>query len=181
MEDGGCVLTHQRLKETCGGDDCLACRSVAAGKSCLYCILFIGLQRRYLREGVEVLVCSLEARKISLVLAKCNKTKCWFLVINYNKRFLTSSFADVSSLVLADVVVPVAVVNIYRQAVFTVKIIWVTCEETRDIQFQLLCLSLRRNLLVSFIHVFFPSGRKNCSIFKASLKYFNTFLKKSCP
>lgn len=64
-------------------------------------------------------MCSLERRKISLVLAKCN-SQCWFLVIKYNKEFLTSSFADVSSLVLADVVIPVTVVNIYRQAVFTV-------------------------------------------------------------
>lgn len=65
MEDGGRVLTHHRLKETCGGDEGLTCRSVAAGQSYVYCILFIGLQLRYLRAEVEVLVCSLEKRKIS--------------------------------------------------------------------------------------------------------------------
>lgn len=78
-------------------------------------------------------MCSLEERKISLVLAKCNKTLNAGFWLSTPIKFLTSSFADVSSLVLADVVIPVAVVNIYRQAVFTVKIIWVTCEETRHL------------------------------------------------
>lgn len=43
--------------------------------------------------------------------------------------YLTSPLADVSSFVITVVVVPVAVVNKYRQAVFTEIVVWVTCEE----------------------------------------------------
>lgn len=43
--------------------------------------------------------------------------------------YLTPPLADVSSFVLAVVVVPVAAVNKYRQTVFTVIVVWVTCEE----------------------------------------------------
>lgn len=41
--------------------------------------------------------------------------------------FLTSPLADVSSFVLTVVVIPVATVNQYAQAVFTVIVIWITC------------------------------------------------------
>lgn len=43
--------------------------------------------------------------------------------------YLTSALADVSSVVFTVVVVPVAVVNKNREAVFTVIVIWVTCKE----------------------------------------------------
>lgn len=42
---------------------------------------------------------------------------------------LTSALADVSSFVLAVVVIPVATVNEHSQAVFTVVVVGVSCEE----------------------------------------------------
>lgn len=50
----------------------------------------------------------------------------------YQAACLTSPLADISSLVLAVVVVPVAVVNKYRQAVFTKVIVRVTCGEHKS-------------------------------------------------
>lgn len=52
----------------------------------------------------------------------------------------TPAFADVSSFVFTVVIVPVAVVNKNRQTVFTVVVVWVTCEERREVV-QVLILS----------------------------------------
>lgn len=41
----------------------------------------------------------------------------------------TFPFADVSPFLLTVVVIPVAVVNYYGQAVFPVVVVWITCEE----------------------------------------------------
>lgn len=53
---------------------------------------------------------------------------------------LTSSFADVSSFVLTFIIVPVAVVDINGQTVFTEIVVWVTCKEIRhDCQQDTIC------------------------------------------
>lgn len=54
---------------------------------------------------------------------------CLLIAVTIKATHLTSPLADVSSLVFTVVIVPVAVVNEYRETVLSVIVVWVTCEE----------------------------------------------------
>lgn len=90
---------------------------------------------------------------------------------------LTSSFADVSSFVLTFIIVPVAVVDINGQTVFTEIVVWVSCKKTRDD----LSFCLRTNFLICIFSIFFLISLKtNCLIPKASHRSLSTCSKKPC-